>query len=104
MENGCVFGRCGDSGDYTTFDGPVTLSGTSIFDTLGPHDPHCGGTDRGSSGLTKGIGYRSASVTTSDGTGTLMSTNDPSVTKAANIVLAGGTLNEPVGRYSKQKW
>ena len=111
MENACIFGRCGASGS-TTFDGPVTLTGTNTFDTLTGLTLTMAGPIGGTGGLTKGIGYHPASATASTGTGTLILgtnisftgdlkvqtgtvilTNGASVASATNIVLAGGTLN-----------
>lgn len=93
---------------YCALSSPVTLGGKSVFDTLTGATILLNGEVSGSGSLVKGV----RSGTTSSGlgtvvlgasnsftgdlrieTGTVALTNDASVSRAASIVLAGGTLD-----------
>ena len=100
------------SGAYDYFGGPITLNGTNSFDVISGAYLILTNEISGTGSLVKNIGYHPGSPETSTGTGTLILsgsnsftgdfkiqtgtvilTNSASVTKAANIVVAGGTLN-----------
>ena len=112
LDNGaCVFATRSGANNY--FGGPITLNGTNIFDSISGATLVLTNTIGGTGSLLKGIGSHANSPEgASTGTGTLILmanntftgdfrvqtgtailTNNASVNGAANIVMAGGTLN-----------
>lgn len=99
-------------GTSNLFGGPITLNGLNVFDAAANVVLQITNSIGGTGSLVKGLGYHPGSPETSTGMGriilaasnaftgdlrvqlgTLALTNDASVTKAASLVLAGGTLD-----------
>ena len=115
MTNGCIQARYFGSGypPYVDLSGPITLNGSNVFDVFATTmNMIVDGEIGGSGSLVKGIGGHAEGGNVSTGvgtlvlmasnsftgdlrvqTGSLVLSNTASVTKAANIVMAGGTLN-----------
>ena len=115
MTNGCIQARYFGSTypTYVDLSGPITLNASNVFDVFSTSmSLIVDGQISGSGTLVKGIGGHSEGGNTSTGVGTmilvasnsftgdlrvqagtLVLSNTASVTKAANIVMAGGTLD-----------
>ena len=115
MTNSCIQARFFSSSypAYSDLSGPITLTGSNVFDVFATTmSLVVDGAIGGSGSLNKGIGGHAEGGNTSTGVGTLILvasnsftgdlrvqtgalvlSNTASVTKAANIVMAGGTLD-----------
>ncbi len=115
MTNGCIMGRFFSASypPYTDLQGPINLSGSNVFDVFATTMTLVVDGEIGGSGtLAKAPGGHTEGGNTSTGVGTLLLTasnsfsgdlrvqtgtvilsNNASVTRAANIAMAGGTLD-----------
>ena len=102
---------------YCSLNGPITLGGADVFDVVSGATVILNAEVGGSGSLVKGVGYHPTSGSGSTGAGLLVLnasnsftgdlsiqtgivalTNDATVTRAANIVLASGTTLDVSGR------
>jgi autotransporter-associated beta strand protein len=115
LTSGCIQARYFSASypAYVDLTGPITLNGSNVFDVFSASMPLIVESEiAGSGSLVKGIGRHTEGGNTSTGvgtlilvasnsfsgdlqvqTGTLVLSNTASVTKAANIIMAGGTLD-----------